>query len=428
MKEELLQYLWKIRMAQYNNLYTTDGRELHIINPGCMHQDAGPDFKQAIIRVDDMIWAGDVEIHINSSDWYKHHHHQDDKYLSVILHVVYKHDVNVFRKDQEIIPALELKNYIPQQIIDEYQKLTLSTNLIACSGSLDRVPPLVQTSIISSMAVGRLLRRQQQLLRMLKNCHDDWNELTYRVLLVNFGFNVNATAFELLAQSLPYRILQRHQSSRTQVYALLFGQAGLLSEDREEHKYDEYYILLKNEYEYLRYKYGLTPIEAKLWNLLRLRPTNFPCVRIAQVSELLFSMPDIFREVIYEASPGTLKDKISGVCPADYWSTHFQFGVKTKLHHCHIGKTAYKLLLINTVVPLMFTYGSFSGNERMKSVAVDTLEILGAENNHITRLFQTHHFPVHSALFSQALLELYSGYCKHHACHACPIGQYIITH
>lgn len=427
MKEELLQYLWRTQFVNHNQLYTTDGREIHIISPGLMHQDAGPDFKQAVIRIDDIIWAGDIEIHINGSDWYKHKHHRDDKYLSVILHVVYHHDQDVMRKDQELIPTLELKKYINPSIIAEYEKLSLSKERLACGQSIGHLPPLFITSVISSVAVDRLCRRRQQLFRMLRQCSDDWDELTYRVLGISFGFKINSTAFELLVQSLPYRIIARHLSSQLQVYALVFGQAGLLDND-EELIDDEYFNSLKSEYEYLRYKYQLSPINRKIWNLLRLRPPNFPAMRLAQFSEMLYSIPDIFHELVEKSSAGNMQGKTGTIQVHEYWTTHFQFGKETNKHASNIGKNASNLLIINTIIPLKFTYASFTGNDAMQSECLTLLESAMAEDNHITRLFKQHDFSIKSALYSQALLELFSTYCKGHRCHACPIGQYVVTH
>lgn len=426
MKEELLQYLWKNSIFNHDNLRTTDGREIHVINPGLMHQDAGPDFKGAVIRIDDMIWAGDVEVHVNGSDWYRHHHQRDDKYLSVILHVVYTADMEIVRKDCEMIPTLELKDYIPADMLEEYQRLTLSENSIPCGNSIVEVPHLALTSIISSLAVERLLRRQKQMFRILEKCEGDWDELTYRILAINFGFNVNGTAFELLAQSLPYKIISRHERSRLQIYALVFGQAGMLDNPEISEK-DSYLEQLKNEYDYLRYKYRLSPIDPKVWNLLRLRPTNFPCVRLAQFSELLFCLPNIFQELIIKLKTDNIRCLLGSISPDEYWKTHFHFGRKTKEHPCHIGKSALNLLIINTMAPVLFAYGSFAGNDKYKSRALNMLEINPPEDNIVTRQFGRFKFPMDSAMVSQALLELYSVFCKHKKCYSCPIGQYIVT-
>lgn len=432
MKEELLQYLWQHKIFKQNNLRSTDGRDIHIINPGMKHHDAGPDFKQAVIRINDIIWAGDVEIHVNGSDWYRHHHQQDPKYLSVILHVVYNADMEIIRKDNEYIPTLELKNYIPEEMLEEYRKLTLSKNNIACGNSISGMSQLSLTSILSALAVDRLIRRQEQLFRLLNKCGGDWNELTYRTLATNFGFKINATAFELLAQSLPYKIIQHHGDSRTQLYALIFGQAGLLqhgetSESEFQNTKDEYFIRLGDEYNYLRYKYKLTPIPSKLWNLLRLRPINFPGIRLAQFSELLYSCNDLFNELILNQSISNIHSKFNSIKPDEYWQTHFQPGKPTRKHPAHLGKESTNLLFINSIAPLMFAFGSFSGKEEMKSKAMEILESSPAENNHITRQFSACAFPHHSALFSQALLELYSYFCKRKKCYSCPIGQYVVT-
>lgn len=426
MKEELLQYLWQHQIFNHNDLHTTDGKEIHIISPGMMHHDAGPDFKQAIIRINDFIWAGDVEIHVNGSDWYKHHHQQDDKYLSVILHVVYNADMEIVRKDNELIPSLELRQYIPEEMLEEYRKLTLSSNNVACGNSIASIPSLNMTSILSAMAIDRLIRRQEQLFRLLNKCAEDWNELTYRTLAINFGFKVNGTAFELLAQSLPYKIIQKHAGSHLQVYAMVFGQAGLLQANEWEVQ-DEYFSRMRNEYDYLRYKYQLSPINPGVWNLLRLRPNNFPGIRLAQFSELLYSSPDLFNEMVANASICDIHERFSHLQPDDYWRTHFQPGKATRPHPVHIGKSSTNLLLINSIAPLLFTFGTFSGKDMLKNKAVEILEGTAAEDNHITRHFCRYEFPNKNALFSQALLELYSSFCKRKKCYSCPIGQYVVT-
>ena len=430
MKEELLQYLWQHQIFRHQELKTTDGREIRIISPGLMHHDAGPDFKQAIIRINDYIWAGDVEIHVNGSDWYKHKHQQDDKYLSVILHVVYHADMEVIRKDNEIIPTLELKEYIPKEMLEEYRNLTLSTNQVPCGNSVTFIPSLTIASILSSLAVDRLIRRQEQLFRTLSKCHDDWNELTYRTLAINFGFKINATGFELLSQSIPYKILQRHGESKLQLYALIFGQAGLLSTANKEENgdtVDNYFFQLQNEYDYLRYKYKLAPLNPGIWNLLRLRPINFPSIRLAQFSELLYGCSDLFNDMVVQPDNSYIQEIFHNICPDEYWRTHFQPGKVTRPHPIHLGKESINLLFINSIAPLKFTFGSFSGQEEVKSKAVELLENCPAENNHITRLFHSYGFPNTNALYSQAQLELYSSFCKKKKCYSCPVGQYVIA-
>lgn len=430
MKEELLQYLWQHQIFRHDGLHSTDGREIHIISPGLMHHDAGPDFKQAIIRINDFIWAGDVEIHVNGSDWYKHKHQKDDKYLSVILHVVYHADMDVIRKDNEIIPTLELKNYIPEEMLEEYRKLTLSTNPLPCGNNADSIPSLTMSSILSALTVDRLIRRQEQLFRLLGRSYKDWNELTYKTLATNFGFKINATGFELLAQSLPYKVLQRHGESKMQIYALLFGQAGLLPAtiDREENEaLDDYFKQLLAEYDFLRYKYRLSPLNPGIWNLLRLHPINFPGIRIAQFSELLYSCGDLFNELVLEEDFGRIQELFTSIRPDEYWRTHFQPMKVTRPHPVHLGKESTNLLFINSIAPLKFAFGSFSGQDIMKSKAIELLEDCPAENNHITRLFLSYSFPNRNASDSQALLELYSSFCKKRKCYSCPVGQYVVA-
>lgn len=417
MNEMLLQYLWKNRIFSNQNFYTTQHQKLTIIHTGLQHHDAGPDFKQATIKIEQITWVGDVEIHLKTSDWLKHGHQYDAKYQSVILHVVYENDVLL----DHSCPTLELKHYISSELIERYERLYHNADWLPCRSSLSKVTPMKITSLLSRMAEERLEGRQCEVFDLLHRCGDDWQETAYRLLLRNFGMRTNSAAFELLAQSLPYRVINKHRNSRLQIYSLVFGQAGML----EKEQGDDYYSALHVEYKYLQYKYRLTPISLKLWNLLRLRPHNFPCIRLAQVSESLCQFPDIMRSLL-EESPEKLLSEMPSVHPDDYWETHFHFEKETVKHTCNIGKTAINTLIINTIIPLRFSYGTFMGNDKIKEQAFLTLENIPFEKNFITRKYQEMGFAFQSAMDSQAILELYHHYCLKKRCIECEIGCFII--
>lgn len=465
MDESLLHYFWRNKLFATMPLVTTDGRELRILRTGVPHKDAGPDFKQAVVKVDDITWAGDVEIHVRASDWLRHGHQHDGKYGTIVLHVVYEEDIGLGLP----CPTLELKRYIPPPLIAEYEHLSRSTELLPCRSSLPSVTSLQFSEWLSRLAAERYERKQQEVFDSLHTCHDSWHEAVFRRFVTNFGFRTNAAAFELLGRSLPYKYVLKHKDSRLQVYALVFGQAGMLEEEcvdaggrrngrddghdgdgggRRGHgrglgrtsgtvcggdgdgdsgglENDEYYRMLQGEYRYLRYKYGLSPIPLRMWNLLRLRPQNFPCVRLAQLSECLYRIPDLMEQLLHCEDVASLSH-ISDFVPNEYWKTHRHFGRSSPRHSCQIGSQTVRLLVINTVVPVRLAYATFHGEDAMKEKAFSLLEQLDFESNVITRQYVATGFPNGSALYSQAILELHKNYCTPKQCLHCDIGCLIL--
>lgn len=423
MTEAFLHYIWRHRLFDFLNVCTTNLDALEIIFPGYHNSDAGPDFKQAVIRIADIKWVGDVEIHVRSSDWYRHKHQLDEKYKSVVLHVVYEHDVEVERIKGESYPTLELKQYIPQQMVEQYKNLVESLDMLSCENYLPKVSSIIQHSQASTVVMERLLRKQDAILEILSQCQYDWNETLYRQLAESFGFKTNAMAFELLAKSLPLKILSKHSDSALQINALVFGQAGML----EVPHVDAYYDSLKYEYDYLRYKYQLDSIGVHHWNLLRLRPPNFPCVRLAQFAALLYRFSsDLLSVFVNHPSVEYLSDILS-VDADDYWKNHYHFGKETLLpHSVSMGSTAINLLMINTVIPILFAFHRFAGNEHLLEETIQMLEKLPFEDNKLTRVYKNTPFPQKTAYDSQALIELFEHYCKEKRCLECSIGEYIV--
>ena len=422
MTESFLHYLWKNRLFRFLEAKTTDGEPVSIIFPGYHNTDAGPDFKHAIIQIGVIKWAGDVEIHLRSSDWFRHKHQFDEKYKSVTLHVVYEHDCEVERQPGEYFPTLELKNLIPEEMFARYEQLVTSSNTMGCFGMIDQLDSLHARSVMSAMAVERLLHKQQRVAETVQKCSGDWNEAFYRHLALGFGFKTNAPAFELLSLSLPYKIISRHIDSSLQVSALVFGQAGLLNEQ----PVDGYHDQLKYEYDYLRYKYQLVPIESHHWNLLRLRPPNFPCVRLAQFVALLCKIPKMMQEVLDHPNVEYIQH-LFVVEADDYWRSHYHFGKENLLPHgVLLGKSSVSLLLINTVVPFLFAFYKFKGEDHNLERVLQMLEELPFEDNKLTRCFSESPFPKESALESQALIELIQNYCKKQRCLECAIGESIL--
>ncbi|MBR4787101.1 MAG: DUF2851 family protein [Bacteroidales bacterium] len=421
MKEAFLQYVWRNRLFRDEGLRTTAGEPLRIQFPGYPNSDAGPDFRQAVIQIGDITWAGDVEIHIRSSDWYRHRHQEDAKYRSVILHVVYEHDVEVVRRPNECYPTLELRGRVPEEIFRRCDELVGSPELLACRSKIKLCDPLTLQALVSSMAMERLLRKQAWVHDTVRQCQGNWHEALYRLLAVSFGFKTNGDAFELLARSLPYRILSRHLDSALQVNALLFGQAGML----ETPLGDSYYSKLKYEYDYLRYKYNLQPIGEERWNLLRLRPSNFPCLRIAQLAALLTRDKKLLDTLLHTDDLGKLRERFA-VSADLYWRTHYHFGRETAPHGVVLGASTVDSLLINTVVPFLFAHHKFFGEEARLESVMSVWERLPFEDNRLTRVCTGTPIPRTSALDSQAIMELLGEYCTKKRCMECTVGDRII--
>ncbi|MDR1112766.1 MAG: DUF2851 family protein [Bacteroidales bacterium] len=424
MKEDFLHYLWKHKTYNAIGLQTTTGDSLRIISPGLAHQDAGPDFKQATVKINEITWVGDVEIHIRSSDWFRHGHEHDEKYRSVILHVVYQNDMTVLRDNQEPYPTLELKRYVPEELLACYQTLSLSKQTLPCALSLPQIPKIQLVTWLSSVGIERLQRREKAIFELLRSCREDWNETLFRWLAISFGFKTNASAFEQLSKSLPLKYLQKHTTSQLQTYALIFGQAGLLQESLPD---DAYYTQLQQEYAYLKQKYQLTPVNPTCWNLLRLRPQNFPCLRLAQFSELFFSHPSIIQDIMNNNTHLDYLRTLFYCSPHPYWEMHFHFGkLSPQKHTVSIGKRTINLLFINAIIPIMHAYSHFWGDELLQVRAMNLYESIPFEENHITKRYREAGFPDYNALFSQAILELQQYYCTHRRCAECGVGCWIL--
>jgi len=420
--EKLLHYVWKNQWFAKEQLETTHKQSVSILNQGFPHQDAGPDFKQAIIKIDEVTWAGNVEIHIRSSDWYKHQHQNDTKYNSVILHVVYEHDQEVFIGQDTPLPTLELRTLLSSQLLLRYNQLMHSSHPLPCAAYIGKITPLTMQSFFTRLAFDRLTRRQVQIFEILHTFQEDWEQALFYMLCQSFGFKTNAPAFEMLGRTLPYKILKKHADSHLQIAALIFGQAGMLEEELE----DDYYQSLQNEYLYLRAKYKLIPVETKCWNLLRLRPHNFPCIRLAQLGEIIFNHHDLFAKITAPKKMAHFQNIFVNK-PNDYWNTHYHFGKTSRASEKMMGEKSFHLLLINAVIPFLYAYGVFIGNEKLQEYSMRLMEHLPFEANHITKKYQPLGFCAKNAGDSQALLELYHEYCEKKRCIDCMVGRRVVV-
>lgn len=421
MKEDFLHYLWKHKLFDNQNLTTESGESIQILKSGEHNQDAGPDFSNARIMVEKTAWAGNVEIHIQSSDWNKHKHHSDKSYDNVILHVVYDHDKDIKNSMGGYIPVLKLKNRIPLHLLNNYQKLNSSNDWIPCANQIKNVDEFTVQLWLNRMIIERLESKViaiEQELTLLKN---NWDECFYRILCRNFGFKVNAMPFQWMAQSLPYLYIQRQQNSLLQIESLLFGQAGMLENSFK----DEYPLILKKEYQHLKNKYSLNPIEPSSWKFLRLRPLNFPTIRISQIANLFFRNKKFFSAILDCEKLSEVRDLFETES-SSYWNDHYKFDVQSKFKKKKLGISSINNLVINTVIPFLFLYGKLKKEESFQNRALQFLETLPSEKNLITRQWEALGIENSNAFQSQALLQLKNMHCKQKKCLNCGIGNKLL--
>jgi hypothetical protein len=422
--EDFLHYIWKFRLFDQNKLQTTDGETLHISSPGLHNTHAGPDFQNARISIGSTIWAGNVEIHIASSDWHKHQHTHDGAYGNVILHVVYSNDAEVILPDGRKLPTLILEGRIPAELHSRYHQLAYGNQrIIPCEATIKTVSGLTLHNWLTRVLVERLKTKSDTVIASLKNNRGDWEETFYQHLAANFGFKVNALPFELLARSLPQNILAKNKNNALQIEALIFGQAGFLEDDFT----DEYPSKLKREYEYLRKKYNLTPIEKHLWKFMRLRPQNFPTIRLAQFAALVVQSNHLFSKVLENKEIEQLRKLFKNINVNKYWESHYRFDVEAKSSSRNLGQASVDLLLMNTVAVFLFSYGNYLQLQQYIDRSLQLLEDLPVENNHIVTDFEALGVKVKTAFESQALLELKNSYCSHKKCLTCGIGNQILN-
>lgn len=414
MQEKLLHFIWRYSMYQPGNLKTTDGEVITVVHPGVYNTNAGPDFLEGKIRIGDTLLAGHIELHVNNSDWDKHNHHKDPAYKNVILHVVYKNDKATTLHN---IPVLELAKHIPKQVLNQYNNLMLAPSAIPCSSQLHTVKDITKESWLSRMLAERWEEKLDTWQELLKQSAGDWRNVLYWRMAANFGFKINADAFLQLALSIPLNVFIKGGSLQ-QVEAILFGQAGMLDGDFT----DEYPNILKKEYLYLKQKHKLQPIPAHLWKFLRMRPANFPTIRIAQFAALVHKSLHLFSQII---ETHTTKEIIPllDVTASEYWNNHYRFDeLSDKDSPKRLGKSSIQNIIINTIAPIQFLYAQEQGTSREQERALQLLDAVPAESNNITTLWESYKWKPANAAQSQAQIQLYNNYCKQKRCLECSIG------
>ncbi|MFU8842599.1 MAG: DUF2851 family protein [Bacteroidales bacterium] len=420
MPEEFIVFLWKYRLLE-QSLTLTSGESCTILETGSRNDHSGPDFLNARIRIGDTIWAGNVEVHVNASDWYRHDHHKDVNYDNIILHVVYLEDKTVRRKSGEVIPTLEIHGRYDEGLFNRYLALIKNRYWIPCQPLIDSVERVIMNHWLDRMLVERLETRTSEIMNKLEFNKGDWSETFYQLLARNFGFRVNALPFELLACSLPLKTLSRHKNDLFQIEALLFGQAGLLGK-----KYKDPYLTdLQKEYIFLAGKYDLQPVDGQLWKFMRLRPSNFPTIRLSQFAALIFNSSHLFSKILETKTMDQFTTLFASEV-SSYWFDHYIFDKRSPARSKKMGAHAIHLLLMNTVAPFLFSYGKFKNKPALADKALKLLEGIPGETNTEIRKWKEMGFQVRTAFNTQALLELKRSYCALRKCLDCAIGLQLV--
>ncbi len=422
MKEDFLAYLWQHRLYDAQDLKTVEGERLEVVSTGRLNRDAGPDFFNAKIKIGETTWAGNVEIHLKSSDWLAHQHDKNLAYDNIILHLVFEQDVAIKRRDHSVIPTLELRKYIKQKLHQNFTYLQNNQDWIPCEKLLDKVDDFTLRLFLDRLLIERLEIKTKPIIKTLKQNHQDWEATFYQYLAKAFGFKINAVPFELVTQYLPLSVIRKHRDSLVHLEALLFGIAGFLEDEKQE----DYPRLLQKEYTFLKHKFSLENLSVHLWKFSRMRPPNFPTIRIAQFAQLLFQNEHLFSSILATNGKEELV-RLFQVQPSEYWQTHYVFDKESaKAGPKKMGRAAIEVLIINAIAPFIFVYGDMMGNTAYKDKALDLLSSLRPEKNHILEAWKERDIVASNAYESQALLHLKNQYCDEKRCLECAIGNRII--
>lgn len=413
--EQLLHYVWKHKIFPLKELKTTTGQQVEVIDTGLANTDAGPDFFNAKLKLDGVLWIGNIEIHERSSDWFKHGHHADAGYNSVILHIASEIDTEISRSNGERIPQIQL--ICPEAVRTNYKELLETDSYPPCYRIIPSLPPFTAHSWMTALQMERFEQKATLLNERLKRCQGNWEDAFFITLARNFGFGLNGDALETWAHRLPFRAVDKHRNDLFQIEAIFFGQAGIL----EDSDGDGYYLRLKKEYTYLQHKFGLIPMDASLWRFLRLRPANFPHIRIAQLACLYHRAYGLLSRIMETETLQGVRDILKGGT-SEYWLTHYTFGGSSPSRPKTLSNTSLDLLIINTVVTFLYAYGLHKGNRVLCARAGSFLEELKAENNYITRMWEQCGMKASNAADSQALIQLKKEYCDKKKCLYCRIG------
>ena len=423
--EQLLQYVWKHKILPLECLETTDGKALEIIDPGLHNRNAGPDFFNAKLRIGNTMWVGNVEIHEHSKDWFRHGHDSDPAYDNVVLHVVEDVDCDVTNSRGEFIPQIKL--CVPVTVTLNYKELLNADAYPPCYRIVPELSQLTVHSWMAALQTERLERKTLNIARRAERANGSWEDAYFITLARNYGFGINGDAFEQWAYNVPLNQVAHHRDDIFQIEAIFLGQAGLLDIDAIPAKYqkeamnDGYFNRLKNEYKYLAHKFSLTPMNRTMWKFLRLRPQNFPHIRISQLATLYHERKTSLSQLVECMNVDEMRRMLS-THVTEYWATHYTFGAESASNPKSMSPFSINLLMINTAIPMLFAYGRHTCDDTLCDRAFDMLEQLKAEDNHIIRMWKECGLKVATAGDSQALIQLKNEYCDRKDCLRCRFG------
>jgi len=419
LSEDILHFVWRQGLFNLDDLKTTEGLPIHLINRGIHNHHSGPDFMEAKVKIGDTLWAGQIEMHVKASDWYMHQHEKDEAYNNVVLHVVYFDDKDVIVNNQKL-PTLLLNGRIPPILFAKYKLLLQKDHEIACANHLSGVKKTTIVSQLQRSVLDRLDRKSDKILETFKKCNYDWEETIFRTLCLQMAGKINLQPMEWLVNEIRLKHLRSSGENLLQKEAFLFGVAGMLKEPK-----DEYSQQLKNEFIHLQSKFNLTELNPVIWKFGRMRPAQFPTIRIAQLAAIISKNEFLFDFLIKEEAPTIVQDFFN-IQPSNYWSTHYQFGKKIEKRSVKMGLMQKELMLINVVVPLIYAYGKYLSEEKWKEKAAEILLNLKPEKNHILRKWEKVGVKSESAFDSQGFIELYNNFCIQKKCLTCHIGTSIL--
>lgn len=420
-QEDFLHFVWQHQYFNTSQLTTVKAQPIKVLKIGHLNHLAGPDFKEASIQIDGIQWVGSVEIHIKSSDWKSHKHQGDPNYDNVILHVVYEHNLEIKNPEGNAIPTLELKGLVKPGLLARYESFMKSQHEIPCTELFPKVRVVTKLAMLESALIERLQRKGSLFKEILERNNQDWEQSTYEWLARGFGFKTNSENMMALAKAVPLKVLRKH-AEMNQWEALLFGASGLLNTSDT----DEYANELRREYAFLERKYEIkSNLSYNQWHFSRVRPTNFPTLRIAQFAALVHSNPSLFSLFTQFKSIKELQ-KVLKVNHSAYWEKHHNFGLESKIKSKGLSRAATQSLMINTIAPLLVAYSDYQENSDMLDLAMNILMSLPVEDNHIIRKWQELGWNVNSAFDSQGLIELHNEYCTLKKCMKCKIGVELV--
>ncbi|MFT6865317.1 MAG: hypothetical protein ACJA08_000134 [Cyclobacteriaceae bacterium] len=422
MDEYFLHFLWKYQKFAMLPLTLATGELLSVLKPGFHNHNSGPDFLEGKIKIDEIEWSGSIEIHHKASDWYLHGHQHDPAYHNVVLHVVWIDDKPVSYPNGQPIPTLVLSKFTDRNLEQQYRAYINQPKTIRCDTFLESLPNIHKTAMLDHALTDRLEAKANLVLKTLEETNNDWEETAYRLLGRNFGFSLNKEPFETLTQILPFKVIAKHLGHPKQIFALIFGSAGFL----EEHS-DEYQKELSVEYQFLSKKYKLdSPLLRHHWKYSKLRPANFPTVRLAQFATFLIIQKNLFSFFIDKKEIKILKSGFS-IALDEYWDKHYDFGRSLKTGTNHFGEASADNILINTVVPLLAAYSKEISDSDLIERAIEILSSLKEEKNRITRAWADVGIKCSSAFDSQAVIQQFNEFCVKKKCLHCNIGVAILN-